>query len=765
MSQTPFPTKTIEGYPRVGANRELKRALESYWAGRIDRPTFESAAHSLRVDTYARLKDLGLADDYAIPADVAYYDQVLETALTVGALGGDAEEVSLDEEFTLARGNADTAPLEMTKWFDTNYHYIVPEISADQAFTARPQRLLKLVDEAREAGHTIRPYLVGPVTVLALSKAADGTTNPLDRLDDLAKSYAKVFAALKEAGVEWVQVAEPALVADHTGISDAELADRAGAIWTELLNGEDRPQVYLTTPYGSLQAGLDKLLAAAPEAFQVDVSRPTQALDSNYLDRVKEAVAKSPQTTLVAGVVDGRNVWAGDLNSLVATAEELGTKHVTTSVSLQHVPHTIEAEKNLPVDVAGWFSFADEKISEVVAIAAALDGKRDEVEQTFARSERALRTRKESERTHNEAVAQRVAKLPEGQVAREPKFAERTEIQEELGLPKLPTTTIGSFPQTKQIRGARADHRAGKLTDEQYVEELRGEIASVIKLQEDLGIDVLVHGEPERNDMVQYFAELLDGFVVTENGWVQSYGSRCTRPPIVVGDVSRPEAMTTEWAKYAQSLSDKHVKGMLTGPVTILAWSFIRDDVHQSVSADQIGVALADEVADLEEAGIDIIQIDEPALRELLPLRESDRASYLDWAVRAFRLVSLEAKPRTQIHTHLCYSEFGQIIDAVAALDADVTSIEAARSRMELLEDLNDSFTSEIGPGIYDIHSPRIPSVEEMEELIRAALKNVDEKRLWINPDCGLKTRGYEETEESLRNMVTARNNVVESLN
>ncbi|WP_454979970.1 5-methyltetrahydropteroyltriglutamate--homocysteine S-methyltransferase, partial [Corynebacterium propinquum] len=662
-----------------------------------------------------------------------------------------------------------TAPLEMTKWFDTNYHYIVPEISAEQSFTARPQRLLKLVDEAREAGHTIRPYLVGPVTVLALSKAAeskaaDGTTNPLDRLDDLAKSYAQVFAALKEAGVEWVQVAEPALVADHTGISDAELAERAGEIWTELLSNDNRPQVYLTTPYGSLQAGLDKLLAAAPEAFQVDVSRPTQALDSNYLNRIKEAVAKSPQTTLVAGVVDGRNVWAGDLNALVETAEQLGAKHVTTSVSLQHVPHTVEAEKNLPVDVAGWFSFADEKISEVVAVAAALDGKRDEVEQTFARSERALRTRKESERTHNEAVAKRVATLPEGQVAREPKFAERTEIQEELGLPKLPTTTIGSFPQTKQIRGARADHRAGKLTDEQYVEELRGEIASVIKLQEDLGIDVLVHGEPERNDMVQYFAELLDGFVVTENGWVQSYGSRCTRPPIVVGDVSRPEAMTTEWAKYAQSLSDKHVKGMLTGPVTILAWSFIRDDVHQSVSADQIGVALADEVADLEEAGIDIIQIDEPALRELLPLRESDRASYLDWAVRAFRLVSLEAKPKTQIHTHLCYSEFGQIIDAVAALDADVTSIEAARSRMELLEDLNDSFTSEIGPGIYDIHSPRIPSVEEMEELIRAALKNVDEKRLWINPDCGLKTRGYEETEESLRNMVTARNNVVESL-
>ena len=331
-------------------------------------------------------------------------------------------------------------------------------------------------------------------------------------------------------------------------------------------------------------------------------------------------------------------------------------------------------------------------------------------------------------------------------------------------MPALPTTTIGSFPQTSDIRKARADHRAGNLTDEQYVEELRKEVASVIELQERLGLDVLVHGEPERNDMVQYFAELLDGFVVTENGWVQSYGSRCTRPPIVVGDVSRPKAMTVEWAKYAQSLSDKHVKGMLTGPVTILAWSFVRDDVHQSVSADQIGVALADEVKDLEEAGIEIIQIDEPALRELLPLREEDRPSYLDWAVRSFRLVSLDAAPTTQIHTHLCYSEFGQIIDAVAGLDADVTSIEAARSRMELLQDIDEKFHSEIGPGIYDIHSPRIPSVAEMAELIRAALKHVPLERLWVNPDCGLKTRGYEETEQSLRNMVLARDEVAANL-
>ena len=376
-----------------------------------------------------------------------------------------------------------------------------------------------------------------------------------------------------------------------------------------------------------------------------------------------------------------------------------------------------------------------------------------------------MRTRAESTTIHNSAVVDRVAALPEGAVKREPAFAERNKVQrEELGLPTLPITTIGSFPQTTEIRKARADHREGTLSDAEYTEALKAEIKQVIELQEEIGLDVLVHGEAERNDMVQYFAELLDGFVVTENGWVQSYGSRCTRPPIVVGDVSRPEAMSVEWSAYAQSLSDKPVKGMLTGPVTILAWSFKRDDVPLSVSADQIGVALADEVADLEKAGIKVIQIDEPALRELLPLREDDRAAYLEWAQRAFRLVSLEAQPSTQVHTHLCYSEFGQIIDAVAGLDADVTSIEAARSKMELLEDIDETFHSEIGPGVWDIHSPRVPSAEEIAGLLRAALNHVPTERLWVNPDCGLKTRGYAEVEPSLRNLVAARDEVVEGL-
>ncbi|AJK67664.1 5-methyltetrahydropteroyltriglutamate--homocysteine S-methyltransferase [Corynebacterium marinum] len=767
---TSFPSFTIEGYPRVGANRELKKALESFWAGRIDEETFTSSAHSIRLENYARLRDLGLDADYAIPADVALYDHVLETSLTVGLIGGDAEEIDLAEYFALARGNAERSPLEMTKWFDTNYHYLVPEVADSGAITPRAQRILDIVAEAKAAGHVVRPYLVGPVTLLAKSKPAEGAGNPLNRLAELTEAYKTVLAALKEAGVEWVQLAEPALVSDLTVATDEELAQHAADTYAAILGVTNRPQVLISTPYGSLRAGLEALAQAGPEALHVDLAPATLAADAGYAGRVAAAVkAAGKNTVLVAGVIDGRNVWAADLRERLSVLEglkEAGVEKlaVSSSVSLLHVPHTVAGETSLPVDVAGWLSFADEKIGEAKALSAALAGGTVAAADDFARSDRAVRTRTESARTHNEAVQARVAALPAGQVARQPEFAARVEAQKALNLPKLPTTTIGSFPQTAEIRKARADHRTGVLNEEQYTEALKDEVKSVIELQERLGLDVLVHGEPERNDMVQYFAELLDGFVVTENGWVQSYGSRCTRPPIVVGDVSRPEAMTVEWAKYAQSLSEKHVKGMLTGPVTILAWSFVRDDVPLSVSADQIGVALADEVADLEEAGIEIIQIDEPALRELLPLREDARPEYLDWAVRSFRLVAIDAKPTTQIHTHLCYSEFGQIIDAVAALDADVTSIEAARSRMELLEDLEDSFHSEIGPGIWDIHSPRVPSVAELTELIKAALVNVPTERLWVNPDCGLKTRGYAETEQSLRNMVLARDIVVESL-
>ena len=749
---TTFPKATIEGYPRIGANRELKRALESYWAGRIDAETFRSTAHALRVNNYNHLRDLGLTEDYAIPADVALYDQVLETALTVGLVPGGAD---LDEEFALARGNDTRVPLEMTKWFDTNYHYLVPEISAGQDITPAPERILRIVSEAEEAGHKVRPYLVGPVTLIALSKPAEWSLLP-----SLIDAYGQVFAALKDAGVEWVQVAEPAVVADLS-TPDAEIATHLKEAWTELLAREDRPNVYLTTPYGSAREALPVLGSLGVEALHVDLSPWTLEADAGYPERIREQVPES--THLVAGLIDGRNVWAANLRERTEVLESLGRADasVSTSTSLQHVPHTLKAERNLPVEVAPWLSFADEKLAEIQALVAGEEGAKE----AFAQSDRAVRTRAESETIHNKAVADRVAGLPAGEVQREPSFSERNKVQrDELGLPTLPITTIGSFPQTPEIRKARADHREGTLTDAEYQDALKAEIKSVIDLQEEIGLDVLVHGEAERNDMVQYFAELLDGFVVTENGWVQSYGSRCTRPPIVVGDVSRPAAMSVEWSSYAQSLSEKPVKGMLTGPVTILAWSFKRDDVPLSVSADQIALALADEVRDLESAGIKVIQIDEPALRELLPLRSDDRAAYLDWAVRAFRLVSLQASPATQIHTHLCYSEFGQIIDAVAGLDADVTSIEAARSKMELLEDIDETFHSEIGPGVWDIHSPRVPSQEEIAGLLRAALEHVPAERLWVNPDCGLKTRGYKEVEPSLRNLVAARDEVVGGL-
>ncbi|GAB3082955.1 5-methyltetrahydropteroyltriglutamate--homocysteine S-methyltransferase [Corynebacterium aquatimens] len=751
-----FPKATIEGYPRIGANRELKRALESYWAGRIDAETFRSTTRALRIDTYNHLRDLGLDEEYAIPADVAYYDQVLETGLTVGLIPGGTD---LDEEFALARGNDTRVPLEMTKWFDTNYHYLVPELEGVTEITPAPERVLRLVEEAREAGHAVRPVLVGPITILALSKPAD-----FSLLDKLVDAYATVFAALADAGVEWVQVAEPALVADLS-TPDADLAKYTEQAWSTLLGADNRPNVYITTPYGSAREGLKALASVKPEAVHVDLSPWTLDADADYPARVAAAF-EGTDTTIVAGLIDGRNVWAADLRTKAEILNSLSADgnapiSVSTSTSLQHVPHTLNAEKNLPVDVATWLSFADEKIGEIKALVAG----EENAPEAFGRSDRAVRTRTESTKIHNADVVARVDKLPAGEVKRAPEFAERKKIQGEvLGLPALPTTTIGSFPQTTEIRQARAAHRNGELNDEQYTEALKQEVKQVIELQERLGLDVLVHGEPERNDMVQYFAELLDGFVVTENGWVQSYGSRCTRPPIVVGDVSRPNAMTTEWSAFAQSLSEKPVKGMLTGPVTILAWSFKRDDVPVSVSADQIGVALADEVADLEAAGIQVIQIDEPALRELLPLRADARPEYLAWAVRAFRLVALNAQPSTQIHTHLCYSEFGQIIEAVAGLDADVTSIEAARSKMELLEDIDETFHSEIGPGVWDIHSPRVPSKEEMVELIKAALENVPTDRLWVNPDCGLKTRGYAEVEPSLTNMVAARDEVVSGL-
>ncbi|WP_309130457.1 5-methyltetrahydropteroyltriglutamate--homocysteine S-methyltransferase [Brevibacterium sp.] len=761
---TPFPTATITGYPRIGPNRELKKALESLWAGRIDPGEFAQSVHTLRLDTYHRLRELGLSEDYAIPASYSHYDHLLDTALTVGLIESKTTgtDFDLDEYFALARGTTDRSPLEMTKWFDTNYHYLVPEIEDATAFRAHPQHLLSLVAEAKAAGHRIRPVLVGPVTLLALAKSAPGTaTSPLERLEELTAVYVDVLGVLAAAGVDWVQFDEPALVADLAGFTDEQLAEAAASAYATLTAPSTRPQIVVAAPYGTLQAGLPALAHSGVEALSVDLSAATRALDPGYVQRLREHVPASVH--LVAGVIDGRTIWADDLSGSLSVLAELDRENlsVSTSTTLLHVPYTVASETKLPVDVASWLSFAEEKVVEVEALAAARTHGAEARTEAFARAERARRTRAESTRVHSAEVKARTAALAGHDGFRED-FETRRQAQLSLGIPRLPTTTIGSFPQTPQVRRARADHRAGHIGDAAYTAAMRAEIDRVVRLQEDLGLDVIVHGEPERNDMVQYFAENLDGFATTEAGWVQSYGSRCTRPPILFGDVSRPEPITVGWSAYTAERTSRPVKGMLTGPVTILAWSFTRDDVPLAESANQIALALADEVRDLEAAGIGIIQVDEPALRELLPLREVHRPDYLEWSVRSFRLVSTEVAPATQIHTHLCYSEFGQIIDAINALDADVTSIEAARSRMEVLDDIADfDFVRGIGPGLYDIHSPRVPSVAELTELIEAALVNVPAERLWVNPDCGLKTRGYAEVTAALANLVTARDAVL----
>ena len=734
---SPFPTATITGYPRIGPKREQKKALESYWAGRIDADEFAQAVHTLRVDSYHRLRQLGLREDYSIPASYSHYDHVLDTALTVGLIPSQTTGTDFDpdEYFALARGTAERTPLEMTKWFDTNYHYLVPELDDTMRFKAHPQHLLSLVSEARAAGHLIRPILVGPVTLLTLAKTAPGTTSsPLERLDELTAVYLDIISILAAAGVEWVQLDEPALVTDFPGFTDAQLAEAARRTYATLSGASTHPKILVTAPYGSLQAGLPALANSGIDALGVDISAATRTIDPDYVRRLATEVPASIH--LVAGVIDGRNIWAEDLHASIEVLTELGRESLTvsTSTSLLHVPYSVANESALPVDVASWLSFAEEKVTEVEALATALAEGTESRTEAFARAERAKRTRAESARVHNAEVAARSAAAAVSDGYR------------------------GPF----ETRRARADHRASRLGVDDYEAAMKAEIDRVIHLQEDLGLDVIVHGEPERNDMVQYFAENLNGFATTDNGWVQSYGSRSTRPPILFGDVSRPDAITVAWSKYAATRTVRPVKGMLTGPVTILAWSFVRDDVALAQSADQIALALADEVADLEAAGITIIQVDEPALRELLPLREDDRVGYLDWAVRSFRLVNAQVDPGTQIHTHLCYSEFGQIIEAIDALDADVTSIEAARSRMEVLTDIAEfGFSRGIGPGIYDIHSPRVPTVLELTELIETALENVDADRLWINPDCGLKTRGYAEVGQALANLVAARDAVL----
>jgi 5-methyltetrahydropteroyltriglutamate--homocysteine methyltransferase len=727
---------TVLGYPRIGGRRELKKATEAFWAGQETAAGLEETAAALRRQTWETLREAGLS---GIPSNTfSLYDHVLDTAVLFNAIPERFAGLDgLDAYFAMARGTEGIVPLELTKWFDTNYHYLVPELGPGTQLRLAGDKPVREYLQAQSHGIQTRPVLLGPLSFLLLSKPAEPGFQPLSLLEPLLDAYGQLLGELHAAGAEWVQLDEPTLAADRT---EEELA-ALGRAYDRLGSLPQRPSLLVSTYFGEIGDALPVLAASPVEAIGLDfVAGPGN----------REALAKVGgigAKTLVAGVVDGRNIWRADLPAAVSLCASLlglaGQVTVSTSCSLLHVPLDLAAETSLTPEVAGRLAFARQKVDEVVTLGRWLHGDRV-----------VLGVPRAAAPAVNAEVRERLDALGDGP-PRSP-YAIRQPTQAD-GLPVLPTTTIGSFPQTAEIRAARADYQAGRITAGAYEAAMRAEIDRVIALQEDIGLDVLVHGEPERNDMVQYFAERLDGFAATRNGWVQSYGTRYVRPPVLHGDVSRPEPITVGWASYAQSRTKKPVKGMLTGPVTMLAWSFVRDDQPLSDTARQVALAIRDEVADLEAAGIGIIQVDEPALRELLPLRQADREAYLDWAVRAFRLATSGAADETQIHTHMCYSEFGEILDAIGALDADVTTVEAARSGMEFIADLTAAgFAHGIGPGVWDIHSPRVPDVAEITEALILAMRVVGPTRLWVNPDCGLKTRGYAETEPALRNLVEA---------
>ncbi|MFI9387481.1 5-methyltetrahydropteroyltriglutamate--homocysteine S-methyltransferase [Kutzneria sp. NPDC052558] len=753
---------TLHGYPRQGADRQLKKAIEAYWAGRTDASALLDTARELRLSNLAELREAGVDE---IPSNYfSFYDHVLDTAVLLGAIPRrhlDAvPDVStpkgrLDRYFALARGNADVPPLEMTKWFDTNYHYLVPELGPDTEFTLDASKPLAEFAEALAQGVTTRPVLVGPVTFLLLAKDPTDTVGfrPLDLLDKIVPLYADLLAQLRAAGAEWVQLDEPALVTDQP----AEVLDKVASTYAALAAVPNRPKILVASYFDRLADALPVLAESPVEGLAVDFTNNAAANLAGLA-----AIGGVQDKRLVAGVINGRNIWAADLSAALATLGTLlglaGSVDVAASSSLLHVPYDVTLETDLDPEIAGWLSFARQKVAEIVTLRRGLTEGRAAISNALLVNENRLASRAASPIVRVPAVRARVAAVTDADEHRTSPYGKRRQAQQErLRLPELPTTTIGSFPQTAELRKARAALRAGKLDHAGYQEAMRAEIRSVIGEQERIGLDVLVHGEPERNDMVQYFGEQLAGFLATQQGWVQSYGTRYVRPPIIVGDVSRPLPMTVEWSTYAQSLTDKPVKGMLTGPVTMLAWSFVRDDQPEGDTARQVALALRDEVVDLEAAGISVIQVDEPALRETLPLRTANRAGYLDWAVASFRLATSGVRDETQVHTHMCYAEFGDVLQAIVDMDADVISLEAARSNMAIVDGLaRAGYPNEAGPGVWDIHSPRVPSVEEIVGRLQVATAAFPVERLWVNPDCGLKTRGYPEVRATLANLVAA---------
>lgn len=743
------------GFPRIGARRELKFALEGYWKGLSEERDLQAVAGQIRQTN--RLIQSGL--DLQPVGDFSLYDQVLDMSFTLGHLPervASLEGSELDNYFRVARGRS--APDcgcggvhagEMTKWFDTNYHFIVPEVTRETRFTLNPNRLLAQLSEARADGINAKPVIIGPVTYLWLCKEKDDS-RPLDLLESLLPLYSQLLEQLADAGAEWVQVDEPVL---STELEPAWKQALETAYHTLKAN---RPKLLLTNYFGGLRENLQQACNLPVAGLHIDAVRAPE--------EVARVVDWLPaHKVLSLGVVDGRNIWKTDLNKILDWLEPLAQRlnerlWIAPSCSLLHVPVDLDSEENLDDDLRQWLAFAQQKIDEVVLLGRAINEGRNAVAEALANNQKAITARQQSNRVHNPAVREAIACADTALGQRQSPYPDRARAQSaRLNLPDFPTTTIGSFPQTPNIRQARQAFRKQELSASAYEQRMKSEIEYAIREQEKLGLDVLVHGEAERNDMVEYFGEQLDGFAFTRFGWVQSYGSRCVKPPILFGDISRPKAMTVDWIRYAQSLTDKPMKGMLTGPVTILNWSFVRDDQPRSESCKQLALAIRQEVLDLEAAGASIIQIDEAALREGLPLRRSEWQAYLDWAVECFRISANGVKDDTQIHTHMCYSEFNDIINAIARMDADVITIETSRSDMELL-DVFDRFDypNEIGPGVYDIHSPNIPSEEQVVSLMKEAAKRIPAERLWVNPDCGLKTRQWEEVVPALTHMVAA---------
>ncbi|QAA93538.1 5-methyltetrahydropteroyltriglutamate--homocysteine S-methyltransferase [Pollutimonas thiosulfatoxidans] len=750
------------GFPRIGVERELKRAQESYWAGKITQDELEAVGRELRARHWRVQADAGLS---LIPVgDFAWYDHILEWTTLLGAVPArfgqaSGQPVALDTLFRMGRGRAPTgtptAACEMTKWFDTNYHYIVPELVPQQDYRVARSHLFDQIREAQALGHRVKPVIPGPLTWLWLGKgdafvqgAAD--VNKLALLERLLPVYVQVLQTIKALGVQWVQIDEPILGLDLPLAWQQAYAE----VYRTLATAD--VSILLATYFADLQDNTAVLKGLPVQGVHIDLVRGPEQLE-------RVAGALNDDQVLSLGLIDGRNIWRTDLDQARHTVSQPAARRgdklwLAPSCSLLHVPVDLEAEQELDAELKAWLSFATQKLDELRLLAASLDTPDDQATQQALQAQRdALLARRNSTRIHRADVGARMAAA--GALTRDRRpFAERIAHQQaQLSLPSYPTTTIGSFPQTDEIRVLRRDWKRGALGDAAYEKAMRQEIEHVIRFQEKVGLDVLVHGEPERNDMVEYFGELLAGFAFTQNGWVQSYGSRCVKPPIIYGDVARPAPMTVAWSAYAQSLTDKPVKGMLTGPVTILQWSFVRDDQARETTCRQLALALRDEVNDLEAAGIRVIQIDEPAFREGLPLRRADWQRYLDWAVDCFRLSTSGVADATQIHTHMCYSEFNDIIESIAAMDADVITIETSRSNMELLEAFESfHYPNDIGPGVYDIHSPNVPQREWMVDLMKKAGARLPRERLWVNPDCGLKTRGWPETEAALVAMVEA---------